>query len=94
MFSQIEKMERIHEKLYYSSERGYFSLRKLYSDAKKLERNIKIKFVKSWLEKQPTYTLHKPARRHYPRNKVLVSAIDEQYHLTEYVINIPTVSSS
>jgi len=32
-----------------------------------------------WLEMQPAYTLHKPARHKYDRNKVIVSSIDEQW---------------
>ena len=35
--------------------------------------------VKNWLEKQLTYTLHKPIRRRFPRRRVLVSGIDWQW---------------
>ena len=35
--------------------------------------------VKKWLEKQLTYTLHKPIRRRFPRGRVLVSGMDWQW---------------
>lgn len=62
------------EKEYYSPKTGYTGaspLFKKYGKPKTIE----------WLETQPTYTLHKPLRKKYPRNKVLVSCIDEQWQL-------------
>ena len=35
--------------------------------------------VARWLDKQDTYTLHKPVRRKFARNRVLVGGIDEQW---------------
>ncbi|XP_032226592.2 uncharacterized protein LOC116609882 [Nematostella vectensis] len=35
--------------------------------------------VNSWLRSQPTYTLHKPYRRRYPRQRVVVNGMDEQW---------------
>ena len=32
-----------------------------------------------WLQQQPSYTLHKPARKTFPRNKVFVNGLDEQW---------------
>ena len=32
-----------------------------------------------WLQQQPGYTLHKPARKKFPRNKVFVNGLDEQW---------------
>ena len=37
--------------------------------------------LKKWLMKQDTYTLHKPARRHYKRNRVIVGGIDELWQM-------------
>ena len=37
--------------------------------------------IKKWLMKQDTYTLHKPARRHYNRNRVIVGGIDELWQM-------------
>ena len=35
--------------------------------------------VNKWLKSQPTYTLHRPARRHYPTRQYMVHAVDEQW---------------
>ena len=35
--------------------------------------------VETYLQSQQAYTLHKPARRHYIRNKVYVAGIDAQW---------------
>lgn len=37
------------------------------------------KKVKEWFEKQPTYTLHRMAKKKYPTRKYVVHAIDEQW---------------
>lgn len=37
------------------------------------------KTVESYLKSQQAYTLHKPARRHYIRNKIYVAGIDAQW---------------
>ena len=35
--------------------------------------------IKTWLKKQDTYTLHKPVRHRFKRNRVIVGAVDEQW---------------
>ncbi|CAB4042433.1 uncharacterized transposon-derived, partial [Paramuricea clavata] len=35
--------------------------------------------IRLWLQKQDTYTLHKPVRYRFKRNRVIVGAIDEQW---------------
>ena len=35
--------------------------------------------VLEWLQLQPGYTLHKPARKHFRRNRVIVFGIDSQW---------------
>ena len=42
-------------------------------------KKLKLKQVQDWLEKQETYTLHKPAAKSYPRNRVVVSGKDDQF---------------
>jgi hypothetical protein len=65
---------------YNTSNPGSFGgIQKLYKSAKLNNNNISLLDVKNWLKSQPTYTLHKPARRKYPRNKIYVSYIDEQW---------------
>jgi transposase InsO family protein len=72
-------MNKIFEKLYYAPETGYTGLNELYRRARSINPKIKRLDVKIWIEKQPTYTLHKPSRKKFTRNKVLVSGIDEQW---------------
>ena len=38
-----------------------------------------LKQAKKWLEKQDTYTLHKPVRKRFPRNKIQVAGLDDQF---------------
>ncbi|MCP6725759.1 transposase family protein, partial [Klebsiella pneumoniae] len=37
------------------------------------------KTVETYLKGQQAYTLHKPSRRHYKRNKIYVAGIDAQW---------------
>ena len=40
---------------------------------------ISRKKIKNWLKQQDTYTLHKPVRHRFKRNKVIVGAMDEEW---------------
>jgi len=51
----------------------------LYNTAKLKNTNITKHVVQKWLEKQSTYTMHKPVHKTYKRNKVVVSSINEQW---------------
>lgn len=64
------------EKVYYDPNTGYTGIEPL-----KLKTGKKQNVVRNWLESQPAYTLHKSAKRHYARNRVLVSRIDEQWQM-------------
>ncbi|KAJ8020517.1 hypothetical protein HOLleu_40127 [Holothuria leucospilota] len=46
------------------------------ADNKKL---ITTRDIKNWLSTKDTYTLHKPLRRNFKRNRVIVSGIDSQW---------------
>ena len=35
--------------------------------------------VRDLLSRQRAYTLHKPGRRHFPRNRIYVGSIDKQW---------------
>lgn len=35
--------------------------------------------AKQWLESQDTYSLHKPARKRFPRNQIRVAGLDDQF---------------
>ena len=56
-----------------------------YSGFSTLYRYVKPHYtqkqVKEWLKAQEAYSLHKPARRRFPRNRIIVSDIDEQWEL-------------
>ena len=72
-------MNRLLEKLYYEVDRpsALGGVDKLYRAARRY--GLKRSQVLSWLQGQPGYTLHKPARKHFRRNRVLVFDIDAQW---------------
>lgn len=37
------------------------------------------KDAEKWLKKQDTYTLHRPVKKRFPRNKILVAGLDDQW---------------
>ena len=43
------------------------------------KNKISRKQVQGWLSQQDVYTLHKPARRHYKRSRVIVPGKDAQF---------------
>ena len=51
----------------------------LYREAKKRYPSLTFRQVKTWLQSKDTYTLHKPVRYHFPRNRVIVTWIDDQW---------------
>ena len=58
---------------------GYGSVRSLYTAVRKNGIKITFKSVNKWMQRQDTYTLHKPARKKFPRNRVVVFAKDSQW---------------
>ncbi|RWS18941.1 hypothetical protein B4U80_00593, partial [Leptotrombidium deliense] len=59
---------------------GAFSTaEKLFEKAKLYSPTLTLNEVKEWLSGELTYTLHKPARRHFTRNRIIVEGIDEQW---------------
>ena len=70
--------------IYYDPKRsgGFGGVGRLYQDVKK-EGKFKIsrKEIKEWLMKQDAFTLHKPMRRHFKRNRVIVGGIDQQWQM-------------
>ena len=71
------------EKLYYDldSPALYGGVNILFREAKKVYPNIKLKDVQHFLQNQYVYTLHKPVRRNFPRNKVVVSGPNYQFQI-------------
>lgn len=66
----------------------YFDLKQpgSYSGVEAFKRNLKKngymfprRIIKEWLSNQNEYTLHKPARKKFPRNKTIVYGIDDTW---------------
>ena len=47
--------------------------------------------ARDWLQSQDTYTLHKPIKKRFPRNKILVSGIDDQWEAD--LIDVQSIQS-
>ena len=77
-------MDSYLSSVYYNTKRsgGYGGVNRLYDDVKK-EGKFKIsrKQIKEWLMKQDAYTLHKPVRRNFKRNRVIVGGIDKKWQM-------------
>ena len=73
------------QKLYYdpTEPTSFTGLDKLWRKIKVQPRfkNVKKRDVKEWLQQQDTYTLHKPIKRKFKRNKVIVPHIDYMWDL-------------
>jgi hypothetical protein len=70
--------------IYYNLKRsgGFGGVEHLYKDVRKeVKFAISRKQIKEWLMKQDTYTLHKPMRRHFKRNSVIMGGIDQQWQM-------------
>ena len=69
------------KKLYYNvnSVSAFTGKENVYRAAKNQLSTITRRDVDDWFSKQLTYTLHKPARHNFPRNKTIVMSIDEQW---------------
>lgn len=67
--------EQLHS-IFYNPEHpaGFASIQKLAKSSGYSEKK-----VKKWLESQPTYTLHRPARKKYATRPYIVHDIDEQW---------------
>ena len=72
---------RLLKKIYYDvSDPGSFGgIARLHKRA--LEKGLKIKRhqIIEFLKNEDAYTLHRPARKHYSRNKTIVGGIDRQW---------------
>jgi hypothetical protein len=74
-------LDEILRKVYYdpAHESSFSSARKLYDAVCKEHTSVSLSQVKAWLSNQITYTLHKPKRRQFQRNPIVVSGIDKQW---------------
>jgi len=71
-------MDSLLKKLYYSTDSPvcYAGVNKLYNEARKKLPKIKVNDVKHFLSKQQTYTLHKPVKKRFPRNRIVTAGLD------------------
>ena len=75
----IRHTNRLLGKLYYEFDRpsALGGVQKLYRAARRY--GLTRLQVLQWLQQQPGYTLHKPARKLFRRNRVFVNGLDEQW---------------
>ena len=69
------------DKIYYSvGEPGsYGGVKRLVEAAKAKGIKVSENLIKKYLSDQASYSLHKPARRHFSRNPTVVGGIDQQW---------------
>lgn len=80
----VESIDDYLSTVYYNAKRlaGYGGINRLYDDVKKEEKfKISRTKIEEWLMKEVTYTLHKPARRSFKRNRVIVGGVDQQWKI-------------
>ncbi|RWS25072.1 hypothetical protein B4U80_06846 [Leptotrombidium deliense] len=73
--------ETLLKSIYYNPEHpaAFSSSQNLFKYAKLRSSDLTLNEVKNWLSGEITYTLHKPIRRNFKRNKIIVEGIDEQW---------------
>ena len=76
-----KSVDDLLRELYYDSKHpsAYTSLENVYRAARKVLPTLKRREVDEWFRTQLTPTLHKPTRVTFPRNRVLVFNIDDQW---------------
>ncbi len=75
------EIDKILQIIYYDPKHpaSFSTADKLYSSAKKIIPNLNISQVKDWLSGEFTYTLHKPIRKKFTRNPIIVEDVDQQW---------------
>lgn len=75
----MKTTEAILKRLYYKPKGGaaFSGPQRLLTAARELGHDISRAEIKAWLRRQETYNLHHPARRHFPRQRTVVSGIHE-----------------
>ena len=80
----VENVDEYLKSVYYDPKRpGSFGrIKSLYRDVKQEEKfKVSPKQISDWLTTQNAYTLHKPTRRNFKRNRVIVGGIDEEWQM-------------
>lgn len=75
------EIDNVLRSIYYDQKHpsSFSTAEKLYQTAKEILPIISIEDVKEWLSGEFTYTLHKPQRKHFKRNPIIVEDIDQQW---------------
>lgn len=75
------KIANLLKETYYNVKNtsAYGSKNNVYKEAKKKFPSLTRKDVDEWFAKQLVYTLHKPVRYNFKRNRTIVKSIDEQW---------------
>ena len=78
-----EKTRGLLNTLFYDIEKpsAYTGKENVFRAAKRILTSIKRSDVERWFEEQLPYTLHKPTRVRYARNKTIVKSIDDQWQV-------------
>lgn len=76
-------MHKILNNVYYDLENPacYSGIENVYREAKKQDKDIKRNDVVNFMAEQETYTLHKPIRRKFLRNKTRASGVDTDWQI-------------
>ena len=79
--ASADRVETILRDIYYNLDNpaSFTGVEAVYQKAK--DFGILRRQVREWLEKQYTYSLHKPARKHFPRRRIYVHGPDEQWQI-------------
>lgn len=74
-------MDKYLSSIYYDPRHpaSYSGPSKLYRVVKTAGKKITLHQIREWLKGQETYTLHRRVRRTFPRNRVVVAGIDDQW---------------
>src|SRR5258708_37137271 len=77
----LTRVKNTLHKIYYDTKNpaSFSSVNKLYDEVIKKFPSTTLKDVGEWLSTQITYTLHKPSRKNFLRNKIIVGEINEQW---------------
>ena len=74
-------MDKYLSSIYYDPKHpgSYAGPAKLYKVVKAAGKKITLHQIREWLKGQETYTLHRRVRHKFPRNRVVVAGIDDQW---------------
>ena len=74
-------MDKLLDKVYYGcdSPAAFTGVSVVYREAKRHDPKIKYSDVVEYMQKQDTYTLHKPIQHNFSRNRVVATGIDSHW---------------